>query len=159
MSGHIYVAEHQGSHLVKLTGDMRLSLCTTIDDYLEKVVSKEVFSSLIVDLSEAQCLDSTTLGLLAKFSIKLRKLFGFIPLIISPNPNITRILDSMGFRQIFTIVDKPIETEEDLRELAAVSANEADVKDKVLEAHRVLMGMNEQNRVEFKDLVYSLSKI
>ena len=62
----------------------------------------------------------------------------------------------MGFDSVFLIVSEPIETDEHLKELVAADMNEDEMRQKVLNAHKVLMEMNEYNHDQFKDLVSAL---
>jgi hypothetical protein len=62
----------------------------------------------------------------------------------------------MGFNKVFIIVKEPASRIEELEEIPVLKASEQEVRDKVLEAHRVLMGMNSRNREEFKNLVRAL---
>ena len=64
--GRILAADHNGAYALKLVGDVRVNLCSAIDDYLEHMFNDPGFESVMVDLCEAEGIDSTTLGLLAK---------------------------------------------------------------------------------------------
>ncbi len=156
MPGKILVASHDGVYVLVFEGDVRLTLCTTVDEYLEKMFKDEGFRSVIVDLSETDNIDSTSLGLLAKLSIQTERRFAFRPTLISTRRDITRILLSMGFDEVFDLVEEPLEHPEQLAELPELIASEQDVRQKVLEAHRTLMSMNEKNRDTFHDLVAAL---
>lgn len=156
MSGRILVASHDGVYVIVFEGDVRLTLCTTVDDYLEKMFRDPQFRSVIVDLSTTENIDSTSLGLLAKLSIQADKRFAFRPTLISTRKDITRILLSMGFDEVFDLVEEPLEHEEQLAELPCTEASEEDVRARVLEAHRTLMSMNEANETAFHDLVAAL---
>jgi anti-anti-sigma factor len=154
--GKILVAEHGGAFVIKLVGDVRLTFCTALDDFFERMFAAPTFASVIIDLSSADNIDSTTLGQLAKLAISAQRRFALKPVILSTNPNITRILLSMGFDRVFDIRQQAPQTDEQLGELPMVAASEQGVRERVLEAHRVLMGMNEQNRAEFQELVCAL---
>jgi anti-anti-sigma factor len=154
--GKILVAEHGGAFVIKLVGDVRLTFCTALDDFFERMFATPAFASVIIDLCAADNIDSTTLGQLAKLAIAAQRRFGLKPVILSTNPNITRILLSMGFERVFDIRQQAPKTDEQLGELPMVAASEQGVCERVLEAHRVLMGMNEQNRAEFQELVCAL---
>jgi len=156
MSGRILVASHDGVYVIVFEGDVRLTLCTTVDDYLEKMFRDPEFRSVIVDLSETENIDSTSLGLLAKLSIQAEKRFAFRPTLISTRRDITRILLSMGFDEVFDLVERPLERKEQLAELPQKMASEGDVRARVLEAHRTLMSLNEANEAAFHDLVAAL---
>jgi hypothetical protein len=76
--------------------------------------------------------------------------------LISTNPDITRLLRAMGFADVFQIVERAIESTEEFGELAPCECDEEELRQRVLEAHRVLMALNEDNREAFKDLVEAL---
>jgi hypothetical protein len=61
----------------------------------------------VIDLTETRSIDSTTLGLLAKLSILSRQKVGLLPTVVTTHEDITRLLQSMGFDQVFNIVDRP----------------------------------------------------
>ena len=103
-SGKIEVANNDGTYVVKLSGDVRLNLCSALEGYLDEMFLDEAFETVLIDLSDAEGVDSTTLGQLAKISIISQEKFGLIPTIISPREDITRILLSMGFDKVFYLI-------------------------------------------------------
>lgn len=153
MQGRILVGSHDGVYVLVFEGDVRLTLCTTVDIYLEKMFQDPGFQSVIVDLSRTDNIDSTSLGLLAKLSIQADKRFSFRPTLVSTRPDITRVLASMGFDEVFSVVETPLEHKEQLAELPCIAAPEEDVRQRVIDAHRTLMSLNEGNRETFHDLV------
>lgn len=98
------------------------------------------------------------MGLLAKLSILSRQKVGLLPTVVTTNPDISRLLQSMGFDQVFNIVDRPIPCPECLTDLPSQDQNEEVVRSKVLEAHKILMGLNDSNREAFHDLVNALER-
>ena len=60
-----------------------------------------MFKSVVVDLSHTESIDSTSLGLLAKLSIQADRRFGYRPILVSTQADITRILCSMGLDDVF----------------------------------------------------------
>ncbi len=156
MAGRILVASHDGVYVIVFEGDVRLTLCTTVDNYLEQMFQDPQFRSVIVDLSKTDNIDSTSLGLLAKLSIQADKRFNLRPTLISTRRDVTRILLSMGFDEVFDLVEEPLEFKEQMAELPEMVASEEDVRQRVLEAHQTLMSMNEANRETFHDLVAAL---
>ena len=156
-SGKIFVAKSNGVYVLKFTGDVRLTLCTTLDTFLESMLDKPELKAVFIDLCDADGIDSTALGFIAKISIFTKKNFKWIPTIISTNPDITRVLVSMGFEQVFNILRKRIDGVEASDELKEDGdCEEQEVKEKVLEAHKILMGLNNQNKEKFKELVAML---
>lgn len=154
--GQILVADHAGVYIIKMTGDVRLTLCISFDQFIDAMLAAPNFSSVLFDLSEAEAVDSTTLGLMAKISLLSQDKRNITPVILATNASIKRILETMGFADIFTIVDK---LEVDLapeKTLTAIECDEQVVKEKVLEAHKILMSLNAQNHETFKNLVNML---
>jgi len=155
-SGKILVAKKQGVYVLKFLGDVRLTLCAALDIFVERMLSDRELRAVFIDLSDTQGIDSTSLGFIAKIAIATQKYCNWKPTIISTNPDITRILLSMGFDAVFQIIDQPIDDAEILSEIEMLECSEAQAKEKVLEAHRILMGLNDQNKAKFQELVEML---
>ena len=156
MNGKILVGDHDGVYVIRFEGDVRLTLCGSFDHYLDQMLRSPDFESVLVDLSDAVGIDSTSLGVLAKLSIQAKNRFGYVPTLVSTHGDITRVLRTMGFDDVFNIVEEPIAHEAQLGELPMRESSEEDVRRQVLEAHRVLMSLNESNREAFQDLVETL---
>lgn len=154
--GKILVASQGGAFVIKLVGDVRLTFCTALDDFFERMFAAPGFVSVIIELCQAENIDSTTLGQLAKVGIAARNRHHFTPVIFSTSPDISRILHSMGFEKIFDIRHERPRTDKELGELPVAEGTESGVRDKVIDAHRVLMGLNENNRAQFNELVCAL---
>ena len=158
MQGRILVGEHDGVYLMKFLGDVRVTLCAAVDGYLDRMFGNNGFRSVLVDLTGTEGIDSTSLGILAKLSIKAKTRLGAVPTLVSTNQDITRILLSMGFSDVFHIVDQPLMAKEQLGELPACESSEDELRDRVIDAHRTLMDLNESNRAAFQDLVAALEQ-
>jgi anti-anti-sigma factor len=152
----ILQAEERGIYVLKFIGEVRLNLCSTLDQIIDDMVNNPEFRTVVVDLTETEIIDSTTLGLLAKIAMASEEQSHFLPTLITTNPDVTRIIHSMGFDQIFLIVREPASDLEELEEIPVMRASEQEVRDKVLDAHRVLMSLNSHNREEFRNLVRAL---
>jgi anti-anti-sigma factor len=156
--GRILAASQDGAYVIRLEGDVRLTLCTTIDDYVEQMFADPNFASVWVDLCDAEGLDSTTLGLLAKLALKVKERFGFVPAIYSCDAGINRLLRSMAFHKLFVLHEESCSNPTDIAEIPSVVGSEDSVKQKVIEAHRILMDVSEENRDRFKDLITALER-
>lgn len=156
--GQILVAEHNGVFVIKMLGDVRLTLCISFDQFIDDMFAHPDFKAVLFDLSAAEAIDSTTLGLMAKISLLGEERLGRYPVVLSTNDSINRILETMGFADIFTIVKDlhtPVQPTSAL-EPEPENCCEEQVKDKVIEAHRYLMQMNEANEQTFTNLVNML---
>src|SRR5450830_731243 len=157
-TGRIQFAEQDGTFVLKFVGEVRLTLCSALDATIERIFTALNFSAIVIDLTETRSIDSTTLGLLAKLSILSRQKVGLLPTVVTTHEDITRLLQSMGFDQVFNIVDRPIPCPECLTDLPSQDQSEEIVRIKVLEAHKILMGLNESNREAFHDLVNAIER-
>lgn len=155
-TGRIQFAESDGTFVLKFLGDVRLTLCAALDAYIDEIFNALHFKSIVIDLTETENIDSTSLGLLAKMSILSRQRAGLLPTLVSTQEDMIRLLQSMGFEQIFNIVAESTPTDAELQDLPAQMLSEEQVRDRVLEAHRLLMDLNDHNRNAFTDLVCSL---
>jgi anti-anti-sigma factor len=154
--GAIYYACRDGHYVLKFVGDVRLTLCSTIERHLEAVLEREDVSDTLVDLTETDNIDSTSLGLIAKLAIKAREKGMPLPTLVSTNGDITRILYSMGFDRVFVLLEELPTSRCDLKQVPFVQESENEVRERILDAHKVLIDLNESNRNAFKDLVATL---
>lgn len=154
--GKIQFAQYNETFVLKCVGDVRLTFCSALNETIEKILKTNAFKSIVIDLTEVISIDSTTLGLLAKLSILSKRKFGMLPTLASTNPDVSRVLDSMGFNQVFNVVHTPAPCPECLDDLPEQDQTEAVVKERVLEAHQILMSLNQSNRDAFRDLVSAL---
>jgi anti-anti-sigma factor len=157
VNGKILVGDHDGVYVIRFEGDVRVTLCGSFDHYLEQMLHNPGFESVLVDLSGAVGIDSTSLGVLAKLSLGVQEVKGKLPTLVCTSPDIRRILLNMGFDDVFAIVDEDYDTDRSLGELAISNDMAIDeMRERVIEAHRVLMSLNDENEAAFKDLVTAL---
>jgi len=157
-SGRILATDHRGAYALKLVGDVRVDLCSAIEEYFRSMFSNPAFESVTVDLCEAEGMDSTTLGLLAKLALQTRERYGLRPVVYSCNSGINRLLESMGLGRLLDIRAEHLQNQAEITEIPSVSEDPEAVRMKVLEAHRVLMDISEENRERFSDLVTVLEQ-
>ncbi|MDX2465175.1 MAG: STAS domain-containing protein [Porticoccus sp.] len=157
--GKILVSQHNGSYVIKLVGDVRVTLCTSLNNYMEVVFQSDEISEVVIDMIDAVGVDSTTLGLLAKLAIYCNDKFQLKPVVFCPDESLYQILMVMGLDDVFEIVQRVPSVSEKLEELSVASPSIADETRKhVLEAHRLLSSFNERNRQEFVDLIRALEE-
>lgn len=152
-NGHILVASQGGAHIIKLTGNVRMPMCSALKGYIGQLLELETMDAVLFDLSECSAVDSTILGLMAKLSVKVKEKFSIPTSIVSPNENITRILESMGFDQIFVILDSCTASDLELQALPILQESEEQLREHILDAHQTLMQLNEKNADAFREIV------
>ncbi len=159
MTGKILAGGHQGLYLIRCVGDVRLGLSVGMDSYFENLLVSGECASIIVDLSETKSIDSTSLGSLAKLSITARRYLARPPTLVSTNPDITRVLRTMGFDEVYCLVEHPLKELDEL-DLAdhsrSMKDDEAELRRYVIDVHKALISLNGKNREAFKDLMTTL---
>ncbi len=151
--GKILAANQDGAYVIRMEGDVRVTLCTTIDDYIQRMFDDPQFASVWIDLCAVEGLDSTTLGMLAKLALEVYNRYGFRPAIYCCSPDINRLLQSMGFERLFELREEVCNALPGKQQVPLIEGSEQAVKDRVIEAHRVLMGLNSENRERFRNLM------
>ncbi|MEO0438090.1 MAG: STAS domain-containing protein [Pseudomonadota bacterium] len=155
--GRVLAAKENGAYVIRLVGDVRLTLCASIEDYVEGMLEDPDFRSVWVDLCDAEGIDSTTLGQLAKLALAVDKRFGFRPAIYSCDAGINRLLSSMGLDRLFEIFESTCCATKCSEHIPMVPGTESAIRERVLEAHNVLMDVSDANRSRFSELVDTLS--
>jgi len=154
--GKILVAEKHGIYLLKLSGDVRVTLCASISDYIHKIFTCGDALEVYVDLLDAECIDSTTLGLLAKLAIYTQEQFGIRTRLLCVSKDILRVFEAMDIDGLFDILGLPEKLELSPVEVVPNPLDEASVRQQVLEAHQLLVKLNPSLTAEFFDLITSL---
>ena len=157
MHSSIRAGDFQGTHVLRFLGDVRVTLCGALDAYCERMVKDPDFHAVVIDLEQTENLDSTALGCLARLSIRVKKLNQRVPTLICNSSNLKRILSSMGFHDVFMIVDRAAYDALSLPALPEGIAIES-TRARVIAAHKQLMALNDTNAETFKDLVDALEQ-
>ena len=155
--GRIYYAERNGNYLLKFNGDVRVTLCTSLKHCIERIFEAADMESVIVDLREAKAVDSTTLGFMAKVAIYANER-SIKPILVTSDASMIRLVEGMGFDEIFSIVDQLPTDTNTLKEMDTIKANTDEARAQVIEAHETLMSMNNKNMQAFSSLVKALER-
>lgn len=154
--GKILYAVHEGTYVLRLLGDVRATWCASFEDLIERMRADESMRAVVVDLHETTNIDSTMLGLLAKIAVLSRDRLADPPLLLGPNDDISRLLESMCLQKVFRVAAERVEAICECAELPVIDRPESDLCRQVADAHRVLMDIDERNRAVFHDLVVSI---
>jgi anti-anti-sigma factor len=155
--GQILISDKADHYLIKLVGDVRLTLSGSLNRYMDVLFGNNNVQSVVVDMLDAKAVDSTTLGLIAKLGLHCREQYQMNVKLFCQNPSIVRTLECMSFDEIIDIFQQsPDEFDAELRCLDAVTSEVDEVRQQVLEAHKLLIKLNPKNGAEFTDLINAL---
>jgi anti-anti-sigma factor len=154
--GKILISDQSDNYLLKLVGDVRLTLSASLSRYMDGLFKNSNVKRVIIDMQEAEGVDSTTLGLIAKLGLHCRKCYNINVQLFCQNPSILRTLDCMGLADIIDICKQLPAVEGDLHCLEAKDTKIDELREQVLESHKLLRQLNPENSVEFSDLIKAL---
>mgnify|MGYP001265988686 CR=1 FL=1 len=163
-SGNIYYAKQDDLVVLKFVGQIRYTLgdsyriSASLDTFLNRLFDKKDFRHVVIDLTEADTIDSTNLGLLARVARFTKSEFGTIPTILVQSDDIYATLDSVGFNQVFRILSRTDSDHGTFEPVAAGKKSEDELARMVLDAHKQLVSLNSKNRDMFKNVIDLLEK-
>jgi anti-anti-sigma factor len=141
-------------HVFRYFGKVDYMAAPSIRRYFDSLLARGGVSGLVFDLTEADGLDSTNLGLMARVNQRATGLNAAKSLIVSTNDDINAVLRSMGFDQMFRIVTESRAAASGACDaIESVPPSGAEVRETMLEAHRALVCMSDAGRIEFQNVV------
>ena len=157
MEGAIYSSTVGSVEYIRFVGVIRYSQCAGLESYINQIFDSPTFSGLAIDLEQAEMLDSTALGLLARLSIEFKKISSDKPAIFIKTGELAHILKRVCFDQVFNIVSKPKDTGGiDYVELDTVTQDEKQVLKSVVDAHKSLAQISDANKSYFTDITKAI---
>ena len=157
-TGHVEYASLNGTHIFKLIGEVRAQSCISLDKLLHKLEQHPNVVGAMVDLTQTTFIDSTVLGVLAKLGLKLKQTHKIQAVMLSTNPDITTLANSMGLGQVFVILNYCGDPQICTRALVEENITHSAMLNTVLDAHKTLMQLNQSNQNMFEPLVKQLEK-
>ena len=157
-NGNVLHASHDDVHVLRFIGDIRYTLSPSINRFLEEIFTGPKPAGFVIDLTEANSIDSTNLGLLARLATRMQRLDAQRVTIVSNRADINSVLTSMALDEVFDIVkDAGLETDA-VQEIPQKNTDRETLARTLIDAHRALMDLNEHNREIFRDVVAALEK-
>jgi anti-sigma B factor antagonist len=132
---------------------------TLLDELLQKG-----YTCFILDLTECVLMDSTFLGVLAGFGLRLNspqvdKVDRKIQL-FNPNGRISELLENLGVLHLFKVTEGEVKLPDGApaADVKSTNASREEVTNTCLEAHKTLMNINPANVSRFKDVAAFLAE-
>ena len=148
---------------VKIVGRANFNSSVDFRTLINELRSKGC-NYFIVELSECALMDSTFLGVLTGFGLRLNPTQqpnhnGAIEL-RNANARITDLLENLGVLHLFRLTTGSVEPglNDEAQPAPCYNADKAEVTEACLEAHRTLMDVNPANVAKFKDVTQFLAE-
>jgi len=157
----VLVGEHFAC--VKIVG--RANFTSSIDfKTLLNELRQKGCEHFVLDLSQCMLMDSTFLGVLAGFGLKLYTVQNGARCpgleLLNPNARITELLENLGVLHLFSVGNGPLlgPAGTQTAVLAPPDASREEITRACLEAHQTLMKINPGNIPRFKDVAQFLAE-
>lgn len=133
--------------------------CRQLKAFLDQVVIPEMGDTMVIDLRDVPSIDSTGLGLLASIGRHSLENFSRRAVILCPENQVAQCLRAMQFDKLFTltnVLDVPEELP--LSPVDPPARTGEPMANVMLNAHKELSDVDEQNRSRFSDVVEVLEQ-
>jgi len=158
MDGSIFAARNDDIEYIKFVGTVRYSHCAGLESHIDRLFDKNDFDEIVIDLEEADILDSTALGLLARIAIELKKKSTLRPVIFLRQGELNKVLKRVCFDQVFTILlDTEQQKQSGFKKLANLSQSEDEILQRVIEAHHNLAKIDKKNQAMYQEITAALN--
>jgi anti-sigma B factor antagonist len=147
---------------LKIAGRANFASSPDFKTLIEQLTQKG-YAHFIVDLSECVLMDSTFLGVLAQFGLKLNSADGDrqpgIEL-FNPNTRVTELLENLGALHLFKTTSGKLALPDDVKDCTpeSIHPTHEQITRTSLEAHQTLMEVNPENYARFKDVTQFLAE-
>lgn len=142
---------------IKFIGNSTMKNSKTLEELFTKLLSEEP-KEIILDFEECNYMDSTMLGFIAKMAIQIKKAWNRQIFEINATNMVKTSLKSTGVYDLL----KHINASSDSVELTDLESKDFENKDEkaahILDAHKTLMSLSEENEKIFKNVVDLLEK-
>jgi anti-sigma B factor antagonist len=146
---------------IKIAGRANFSSSPDFKMLLAGLVEKG-YAHFIIDLSECVLMDSTFLGVLSGFGLKLNgNGTGERGIqLLNANERVTELLENLGTLHLFTMKTGELKMPEDAKFCTPEPLNPTheQIARTSLEAHQTLMAVNPENVIRFKDVTLFLAE-
>jgi anti-sigma B factor antagonist len=126
-------------------------------------LTQKGYTHFIIDLTECVLMDSTFLGTLAQFGLKLNAAGPSGPAgieLLNCNTRVTELLENLGALHLFKTLTGVLKLPEDVKTCTpeSIHPTHEQITRTCLEAHQTLMAVNPENVVRFKDVACFLAE-
>ena len=127
-------------------------------------LAQKGYRRFLIDLSECVLMDSTFLGVLSGFGLKMNKIAavpgGSCVELFNANARIADLLENLGAARLFKMSSGNLQLPAEVQATTPEPANPSreEITRTCLEAHQVLMAMNPENAARFKDVAQFLAE-
>ena len=161
-SANLSVLVGKNCACIKICGRANFACSPDFKTLLSELAQKG-FGHFVLDLGECVLMDSTFLGVLSGFGMKLNP--NGAPAergieLHNPSARVGELLENLGAAHLFKTTNGPLQLPPDMTCCVPESTNPTheEITRTSLEAHQTLMSMNPENVARFKDVAQFLAE-
>lgn len=151
MSNNVLIAKKDNISIIKILDKATMKNLAEVEKVLDSSSG-----DILIDLSSSSYIDSTFLGLIAKYTMIFKKKNNEYLKLVNPTENILIALKQTGILKFVEIVKDNFEL--DFVELLKEDMKKEDKATRIIELHEKLIDMNEDNRKVFGAVVEQMKK-
>lgn len=162
-AGRVFYAQRERDWVLRFEGVIAYTMAHDVDRFLDHLFAHEHPRTVCVDLNRATAIDSTGIGLLAKLANGMSRAGRGRPVLLSVNQDINELLTSLCLDEVCTLVTGEAAAAADGADVAdvavpATTPSERELARTILEAHRLLSALSEENCVAFRPVVEAFAR-
>ena len=150
---------------IKIVGRANFTLSIDFKTLMNELIQKR-FTCFVLDLSECKLMDSTFLGVLAGFGLKMKLRQNGEPdgqsiELLNPKPRISELLENLGVAHLFKVVTSIGDRAGNITNHAPVATakpTREEITSTCLDAHELLMEICPENIPKFKEVAQFLAE-
>ncbi len=154
MKADVSIAQNSGTYKIRVIGRATFE-CSAPVRNLAKNLDRDGFECISIDLKGCTGMDSTFMGVLAMLGLRAMKQKATME-VLNANDDSRDLLDGLGLSKLFTFRDEAEATTPDYQSVCGQLQEEK--SNTVLEAHEVLMEVDEANIPKFEKVVELVRK-
>ena len=148
---------------IKIGGRANFSSSIDFKTLVNELWQKD-YRYFVLDLSQCALMDSTFLGVLAGFGLKMsvsqKDACAEGIELLNPNARIIELLENLGVLHLFKVTEGPLSLPDNTQAqpINPTTSTKEDVTRACLEAHQTLMSINPENASRFKEVASFLAE-
>ena len=153
----VFYAVSQRLCCFRLKGELRHTETDGLDELIQQQFATDLQAAqgVVIDLSDAEFLDSTCIGLLASIARQCLSQGLPKPSVVVADPELRQLLLSLRLETVFELITpaRLPASEEALAPIDSSPPESSQHADMVLRAHEALAGLSRGNRLQFQPVI------
>lgn len=157
--GAVFIGKYASSFIFKGEGRLTQRSLGSLNAAVKQCLDDRGMTELLVDITECQYMDSTILGVVARWAIAFAQHHAARPFLLGlPGNPLENIFERMNLATLFHVSHETRRTTKSALSQVTVSdlVSDQEYAEYVLSAHETLAELSEENAREFADVIQCL---